>query len=293
MRPLAVWLLARPERAVFLLIAASLLPITPILGSAVMVLLVLSRGFARATLIGGIASAAILVLALVSTLPVSQLLKIALTIWLPGMILALLLQRMRSLTLLLQSTVLIAMIALVGAYIVLGDPAAYWQGMLEHTAALWRETGLQQEADLIVQLQPLAPHMTGIFVSVAWLSYAAAVIAGYAAYSSLPGQPQRFGRFAGLNFGRVLALVLAATSIAATITAAIWLQNLALVLFVTFWLQGLAILHWLRGQGRLPTVALAAVYVLTFLLGWVLVPAVGVIGYTDAWFNFRSRIAGK
>jgi uncharacterized protein YybS (DUF2232 family) len=77
------------------------------------------------------------------------------------------------------------------------------------------------------------------------------------------------------------------------ITAAIWVQNVAFVLFVIFWLEGLALLHWLRRAGRLPTLVLAAVYVLTVLLGPVLVTAVGVIGYTDAWFNYRPRIDKK
>jgi len=33
--------------------------------------------------------------------------------------------------------------------------------------------------------------------------------------------------------------------------------------------------------------------VLTVLLGPLLVTAVGVMGYTDAWFNYRPRIDKK
>lgn len=293
MQPIAAWLVARPERAVFILIATFLLPISQILGSAVLVLLVLSRGVGRAAVAAGIAFAAILVLALVSQVPVSQLFQVVLTIWLPGLALALLLQRMRSLTLLLQTTVLVAMVVLAALYLVLGDPASYWRAVLEEFAGIWREAGLQQESDLFVQLYPLAPQMTGIFVSIGWLLHAAAMLAGYAAYSSLPEQAYGFGRFSELNFGRVLAIVLALASIAAMISGAVWLQNLAFLLFVVFWLQGLAMSHWLHGQGRMPTVALAAVYILTVLLGPLLVPIVGVLGYTDAWFNYRPRIAKK
>jgi len=288
---MAAWLVARPERAVFILIATFLLPITQILGSAVLVLLVLSRGLVRAALVAGFAFGGILLLALFSKVPVSQCFQVALTIWLPGLVLALLLQRMRSLTLLLQTTVLVAMVVIVGLYVVLGDPAAYWRDILEQFAGVWGDAGLQKEADLFVQLQPYAPQMTGIFVSIGWLLHVGAFLAGYAAYTSLPDHFVGFGRFSELNFGRVLALVLMLASIAALISAAVWLQNFAFVLFVIFWLQGLAMLHWLRGRGRLPTVALAAIYVLTVLLGPVLVTVVGVIGYTDAWFNYRSRIA--
>jgi hypothetical protein len=275
------------------LIATFLLPITQIIGSAILVLLVLSRGPARAVIVAGLSFAAILVLALVSAVPVSQLIQVALTIWLPGIALALLLQRMRSLTLLLQTTVLVAMVVIVGLYVVLGDPAVYWRDILEQLTSMWRNAGLEKESEIFVQLQPYAPQMTGILVAVGWLLHVAALLTGYAAYISLPGKPGGFGRFSELNFGRVLALVLALTSIVAMISAAVWLQNFAFVLFVIFWLQGLAMLHWLHGIGRLPGVVLVGVYVLTVFLGPLLVTAVGVMGYTDAWFNYRPRIARK
>jgi uncharacterized protein YybS (DUF2232 family) len=290
---LAVWLVARPERAVFILIATFLLPITQILGSAVLVLVILSQGPVRAALTAGIAVGAILVLVLINTVSITQLFQVVLKIWLPGMILALLLQRMRSLTLLLQSTVLMAMIVIIGLYAVLGDPAVYWYEVLQKIVVTWREAGLEQKADLFTQLLPYAPQMTGIFVSIGWLLHVLALLIGYAAYINLPNQLDEFGRFSDLNFGRVLALVLALVSIAAMITAVIWAQNIALVLFMIFWLQGLALLHWLRGAGRLPTAVLAAVYLLTVLLGPLLVTVVGVMGYTDAWFNYRARIAMK
>ena len=293
MQPIAAWLVARPERAVFILIATFPLPFTQILGSAVLVLLVLSRGLARAAQVAGIAFGAILVLTLVTTVPAATLFQVALTIWLPGILLALLLQRTRSLTLLLQITVLAALVVVVGLYVVLGDSSAHWQEVFKEFASLLRDSGKLQEADLFIQLLPYAPYMRGFVVSIGWLLHVVAFLAGYVAYISLPGKSDGFGRFSELNFGRVLALVLALTSIAAMASAAAWLENFAFVLFVTFWLQGLAMLHWLRGRGQLPSIVLAAVYVLTVLLGPLLVSAVGVIGYTDAWFDYRPRIARK
>jgi uncharacterized protein YybS (DUF2232 family) len=216
-----------------------------------------------------------------------------LMIWLPGMVLALLLQRMRSLTLLLQTTVLVAVVAIAALYLVLGDPAAYWQDYLEQLISGWRNEGLEKESEIFVQLQPYAAQLTGIFVSVAWMLHVVAFLTGYAAYNSLPGQERSFGRFSELNFGRVLAIVLALISIVAMISDAIWLQNLAFVLFVIFWLQGLAMLHWLRGKGRLPGTVLVGVYILTVFLAPLLVTAVGVLGYTDAWFDYRPRIGTK
>ncbi len=291
MQPIAVWLVARPERAVFVLIATFPLPFTQILGSAVLVLLVLSSGIARAATVAGIAFVAILVMTLVTTVSVQTLIQIALTIWLPGILLALLLQRTRSLTLSLQITVLAALLVIVGLYVVVGDSSADWQEVFKEFAGLLRDNDKRREADLFIQLLPYAPYMRGFVVSIGWLLHVVAFLAGYAAYISLPGKSDGFGQFSELNFGRVLALVLALTSIAAMFSAWFWLQNTALLLFAIFWLQGLAVLHWLRARGQFPGILLAAVYVLTLLLGPLLVSAVGVMGYTDAWFDYRLRIA--
>ena len=293
MQPIAAWLVARPERAVFVLIATFPLPFTQILGSAVLVLLVLSSGIARAATVAGIAFVAILVMTLVTTVSLQTLIQIALTIWLPGILLALLLQWTRSLTLSLQITVLAALVVIVGLYVVVGDSSADWQEVFKEFARLLRDNNKQQEADLFIQLLPYAPYMRGFVVSVGWLLHVVAFLAGYAAYLGLPGKSDGFGRFSELNFGRVLALVLALTSIAAMFSAWVWLQNTALLLFAIFWLQGLAVLHWLRARGQFPSILLAAVYVLTVLLGPLLVSAVGVMGYTDAWFDYRLRIARK
>jgi hypothetical protein len=292
-QPIAAWLVARPERAVFVLIATFPLPFAQFLGSVVLVLLVLNSGPARAVQVVGIAYAAILLITLVTSVPMATLNQIALMIWLPGILLALLLRRTRSLTLLLQISVLAALLVVAGLYVVKGDSSAYWQEVFKEFAAVLRDAGKQEEADLFMQLLPYAPFMRALVVSIGWLAHVVAFLVGYAAYFSLPGKSDGFGRFSDLNFGRVLAMVLALTSIVAMLGDQLWLQNVALLLFVIFWLQGLALLHWLRAIRRLPGIVLTGVYVLTVLLGPLLISAVGMLGYTDAWFDYRPRIARK
>ena len=70
-------------------------------------------------------------------------------------------------------------------------------------------------------------------------------------------------------------------------TGAVWMQNIAFLMFAAFWLQGLAIVHWLNGQGLLPVFALVAVYVLLLLINVLLAVPLAVLGYIDAWFHFR------
>jgi hypothetical protein len=243
--------------------------------------------------VAGIAYAAILVITLLTSVPTAALNQIAVMIWLPGVLLALLLLRTRSLTLSLQVTVLAALLVVVCLYVVVGDLSAHWQEVHKEFAGFFGGGDRQAEEDILLRLLPYAPYMTGFAVAIGWLMYVVAFLAGYAAYIRLPGKSDGFGRFSDLNFGRVLALALALTSVVAMVGSWHWLQNVALLLFAIFWLQGLAILHWLRAIGRLPGIVLTAVYVLTVLLGPLLVSAVGLVGYTDAWFNYRPRITGK
>ena len=96
--------------------------------------------------------------------------------------------------------------------------------------------------------------------------YTFGLLFGYALLQTLPDKQSVFGRFCDLNFGRVLAVIMAVASVVAVFIEAAWLRNLAFLVFVIFWIQGLAILHWLYAEKRLPGVLLVGIYVLIPLL---------------------------
>ena len=133
--------------------------------------------------------------------------------------------------------------------------------------------------------------MTVLFVFTIWSLYAFGLLLGYALYSASLEQKSDFGRFCDLNFGRVLALIMAVASVAAVLSGAVWLRNFAFLVFVVFWIQGLAILHWLHAERRFPAVLLVVVYALIPLLSALPVLSFAVVGYTDAWFGYRTRSA--
>ena len=76
----------------------------------------------------------------------------------------------------------------------------------------------------------------------------------------------------------------------AFVVNAAWLSNIAFVMFVVFWIQGLAIVHWMHAEGTLPLAAVVSVYILLPLLQVLLITALAVLGYMDAWFDFRRRL---
>ena len=146
---------------------------------------------------------------------------------------------------------------------------------------------LVAEPELAAQMMTLAAVLTR------WMLYTVYLIFGYRLYAALPVRTGDYGRFCDLNFGRVIAVIMAVASVVAFATGSTIVQNIAIVLFAVFWLQGLAIVHWLSVDGHLPFFAVIATYVLMLVLHVFLVLALAVLGYTDAWFGFRRRAARK
>jgi hypothetical protein len=295
-QPIAAWLVGRPQNAVLGLAATYILflPLAGIFSGAVIVLLVLRHGARRALTQALLAAAVLALMALLSGSSAAQMATAALLNWMPAYFLAALLGHWRSLTLTLQVAVIVALAALLGFYVVLGDPTVFWSTWLvDDAATLFREMGLHEQAATLIENQAaIAQQMTVLFVFTIWSLYAFGLLLGYALYQASLGQKAVFGRFCDLNFGRVLALIMAVASVAAALSGVIWLRNFAFLVFVIFWFQGLAILHWLHAEKRLPAIFLVVVYALIPLLSALPVITFAVVGYTDAWFAYRTRNAG-
>ncbi len=291
MRPVASWLVARPQNAVLGLAATLLLPFAKVISGAVIVLLVLQQGLRTALLESAAALAVLAVVSLFVNAPLAQLLVNALVTWLPVMLLATVMLRSRSLTLALQLAAIVAIVATLGFFLALGDPTGFWIEVLTRLSAFFAGLGLQEQAELLAtQTALLAPQMTMVVVSASWSIIVLVLALGYALFGTLPGKSTSFGRFCDLDFGRVLALIMAVTSVAAVFAGAAWLQNIAFVAFVIFWIQGLAMVHWLHVERRMHVVVVIGVYAMLFLLSALVVFALAVVGYTDAWFGLRNRM---
>jgi len=179
-----------------------------------------------------------------------------------------------------------------GFFVVLGDPMIFWDDVLVQWTTMVREGGQSEYADQLLQSRALiVPQMTMMAIFTIWTWVVLVLLLGYGLFQNLPGKEALFGRFCDLNFGRVLAAIMALTSVLAVASGAAWLQNLAFVVFVVFWLQGLAVMHWLHVGKRLPLFVLLATYafLLVPVLNGLIVIALAVLGYLDAWFNFRAR----
>ena len=290
MQTIAAWLVARPQNAILGLAATLMLPFAQLFSGAVMALLVLHQGPARSALQAIIASALLIVISLIVKTSAIQILANGLVTWLPVLLLASLLRHWRSLALTLQVSVIAAVVIMLAFYAAVPDPIAFWKLVLSEMAVVFAQMDLQGQADiLLTQQDVIAPQMTILVVFTTWSLYVAVLLLGYALLQMLPGQSHRFGRFADLSFGRVLAITMAIVSLTAMVSGANWLQNVAFLLFAVFWIQGLAIAPWLHAEKRLPGIAVVLVYVLLPVLNLLMVLGLAVAGYVDAWFGFRQR----
>ena len=288
MSAVAKWLVARPLNAVLALATTTAVLYLGFLSSVIVVLLVLYQGGKAATVKILLAGTLLAGVSLLSGARVDLQLTAALVNWLPALLLAVLLNVTRSLTLTLQLSVIFVVIATAGFIAIVGNPVEFWQTIVVAAAEVWRDMGLHEQADrMLAETEAIAMQMTGTAAVASWTVCAGGLVLGYLLYGQIPGETRDFGRFRDLNFGRVIASIMALTSVLALLTGAVWIQNIAFLMFAVFWFQGLAIVHWLKGEGFLPVFALVAVYALLLVLNVLFAMALAVLGYIDAWFHVR------
>lgn len=294
MQGLAAWLVARPQNAILALAATLLLPVLQIFSGIFMVLLVLRQGVRLALVEALIAGAVLALVGFLAGAPVLQVLVSALSTWGPAVLLAVALQVTRSLTLTLQVSVLVAAALALGFHVVIDDMLAFWQPVMAYMIEWARASNLHEQAQLIEAEPAMIAHtLTIVFVASSWTLSVMYLLFGYRYATAMPEESARYGRFCDLNFGRVIALIVAVTSLLAYVSGMAWLQSIAFVFFAVFWLQGLAVVHWLYVDGELPLFVLIMTYVLMPILHVFLFLALAVVGYTDAWFGYRRRAAVK
>lgn len=288
MKAFVAWLVARPQNAILGLVVTLLLPIpgiTSVVSSIIVVLLVMLQGSRKATTEVVIASLILVGISLVAGFAVPRLAELIGLFWAPALLLGIVLRRTRSLTLTMQVSLITAVVALVGFFVVMPDQAEFWQPRVAEAAEIMRASGLElNTARLDLEF------MTVSAVLMVWTLGTAGFLLGYGTYRKFADEIAQYGLFRDLDFGRVIAFTLALVSLIAFLVDVTWLQNVALLMFVAFWIQGLAIVHYMHAEKMIPWGAVVAVYVLVPLLQVMVITTLAILGYMDAWFGIRRRM---
>ncbi len=262
----------------------ALLPLLFWVSGGLLALITLRRGLTEVLIVLGAATAVLLPIHMALGTPMAVLQPLAL-IWLPVIALAQILRQSVSLAMTLQIGAVIATLAIVGFYVLHGDPAAFWQGTLQALAQAL--SGGQPGPEWQRAAAELAPRLTGLWVANMLGLVVLCVLLGrwWQAVLYNPGGFQsefhalRFDRwFAGLGVAAVALSVLSPPGL---------LSDIGVVLGAVFLLQALAVAHAL--------VALRGWHVGWLIGFYLLVPLLmrplAVVGMADPFIDLRARLA--
>ncbi|MDH5407818.1 MAG: YybS family protein [Gammaproteobacteria bacterium] len=216
---------------------------------------------------------------------------LAMSLWIPAWLFASLLQQTRSLAITLQTLLLVGVLFVIGMFISLGDPAAWWhQHLMKEVFPALEKAGLNFEKDGIDKLTQL---LTG---SLALMTCFGIAIGLFIArwWQSLLYHPGAFAEeFQELRLGRVVTiatLLLIAMFYIGDGMLAELAKNLLFVTLGMLLLQGLAVVHAVVNRLKLNSTWLVLMYVLLFVAVPFMMIVIIMLGLLDNGLDFRNRL---
>ena len=290
---LAKAVMQSPTRALtwaFMLGAATLV-LSPIglLSGAVIALVTLAAGLqsgARvlfATLLGGS-------LASLAFGSINALLLSGTEFWLPAFLLAIVLGKTRSLSLMIQAATVVLLASLVIVYLSLGSPEEAWLSFIQQLLAMWQAEGIVIEPEATALLIEQMPKILTMLVCIGLYSVWLGILFLARWWQTNLYDAGSLGeQFRQLNLSNVLAWLLALLFVVVLFfPELLLLQDMLGLLMIAFMLQGLAVLHqWVhvRGTGK---GWLILVYILLGVLPHMIV-LVASLGWMENWTHWRTK----
>lgn len=214
--------------------------------------------------------------------------------WLPVIVMAQVLRKTVSLNLAIVAGAVLALVGVVLTYLLVSNPAAEWQKVLDTVMRATEQAAGGGGADtpqVVEWLSNVGTWMTGFSAATQFLIAVLSLLLArvWQARMFNPGGLQK--EFHGLRFGLAAGLVGLAVLVASVVFPLEVMTNLAVVVIVVFALQGMAVVHALTAQLKLPAIAMVGVYGFLFLLAPSSVKVIGLFGLADTWLDFRSRLS--
>lgn len=291
MAGLADWIARRRALRIALIAAFFLLPLLSVVSAALVVMTANLRGWRVAVQDSFFATLVLVALTAVAGGYWAQVGAGAGVTWLVTAALGEI-RRAASLTLAVQCTVLLGVLAAVIFALWSRDPQAYWEQVLQDWATRARTAGLEiGPTDLIADA---AQVMTGMMAASAVASAMAALFLG--SWWAGLGTERSFGEeFQALRMGKVLGVLAGLLGLMFVTPLRTTADDLLLVVAVGFLVQGLSVMHWhgaRRGWPRAWPIALYLPMALLPALAAVEMALLALLGLVDNAFSLR-RSSGK
>ena len=268
-----------------------LMPFSMILSGATLTVLILKASILKALFQCTVAMVFLIILGFFLNFGIVDIATNSFLYWLPVIFITLIYKKNSSFTLTVQLLSIISIIFLIYFFIVVGQPDTFWSEILNNLSTILTDSGLRDEALLIQkQMNLIIEQISSIIAVMIWSSYVFILAFGLNIYNSDESTSNSLDSFSDLNLGKFIAVFAALCSLSLFFADIYWLKNLTYMLLLFFWLQGLAVIHWFRNKRIIPRFLLVIIYVLLPVFNVLIVMLLAVVGYTDAWFNFRSRI---
>jgi len=282
---MAVALLAAAILLPAVLPVASLASLPLVIGSAAVVaFVILKRGEAAALHAAGLCLVILVVLSLVLAGTATQIPLVALVLWLPAIVAAVVLRRLVSLDLAVLAVVAAGLLTAVGVHLFTGSDPGFWREAVMLQLGDPSRTGLTApQFDALVTM--LASRMTGATgVSVMLVALCALFLARHWQASLM--RPGGFREeFHDLSLGKGPAVAcLALIAVSVLIDGVLW-DAFAFVAVVAFFVQGVAVAHALVARRGMAKGWLVGLYAMFLLPHTILLLA--ALGLADNLFPLR------
>lgn len=220
-----------------------------------------------------------------------------LMMWLPAYLVSLVLRETRQLNLALECLVVLGMIAVVGVYSAIDDPAQLWAaGIHNALAALSEQQPLPiSSEELQVGVELWSHYVTGLVVAGTLLSILMSLLLArwwQGLLFNAGGFDEEFRSFRLLPRDGVLFIALMVIAVVFDGWPAELMWNLDIQLLLLFLIVGISVVHVVIKSKSSSGYLLFAFYVMVFFVPHLILPLI-VIGLSDVWMNWRQRFITK
>lgn len=268
------------------------------ISAAVLALVTLRKGIQEGLVIFVGATAAIMALCMLILGSVSPTAGFIVGLWLPILLLASTLRYTTSMAMTIELAVFFGTMLVLTLYISLGEPVLIWQEILQKLFKIaLQEPGIQLDAAKTAQLiASVAQSMTGMVGAVVAAIFIISILIArwWQAHLFNPGGFRL--EFIDLRMHRWFALILLVIGIAAVLstgTMHAFIADIFRVCVLGYMFQGLSLIHKMVAIFKVNIVWLVVTYVLLTLALPQMAVLLVVLGYSDAWLNFRRKVPDR
>ncbi len=212
--------------------------------------------------------------------------------WAPMVLLGLFLRESRSLDISIQLILGFGFLVILGQYLLLDDPARFWETQLQPLIEQFITAGVLDQAKSQELLTQLAGWMTGVLAAALCLQLAFSLLTArwWQALLYNPGgfrqefHRLRLHKMIGVVGVPALAILLVQTQGLPDI-----FRHMAILLMVILFFGGLAVAHGILGKTGSGGIWLGVLYFLLFFLMPQVVMVLATVGLMDVWIDFRAR----